>query len=122
MAERDLARLLEGLSVHRHPGVFAYGEGEGGPEAIFRFTEHEGPCHIAPAGAVTPAGNRWAWLELAVPSDLHAVGFLARVAGALAAAGVPCNAIAALHHDHVFVPEAMAGRAIAAIEALAGKP
>ncbi len=126
MAERDLARLLEDLDVYRHDGVWAYGEGTGGPDAVFRFTEREGTCHIAPARPVSAAadapGNRWAWLELTVCSDLDAVGFLAAIAAALARAGIPCNAIAARHHDHLFVPEPLADRAIEAILALREDP
>ena len=115
MAETDLSKLLADLTVTRHPGVWAYGEGAPPAEAIFTFQEREGPCFIAAADADTAKDNRWVWLELAVYSDLHAVGFLAAVAQALATAGVPCNAIAALHHDHIFVPEDLASRAIAAI-------
>ena len=60
-----------------------------------------------------------AHLRLSVFSDLQAVGFLAAVAAALSAADVPCNAVAAFHHDHIFVPEGKANAAIAALQALA---
>ncbi|MEL7447263.1 MAG: ACT domain-containing protein, partial [Pseudomonadota bacterium] len=43
----------------------------------------------------------------------------AAVADALANAGIPCNAVAALHHDHIFVPEHLAEPSIRAIETLA---
>ena len=82
------------------------------------FQESEGLTVITSAEASTPADNRWVWLELSVYSDLQAVGFLAKVSAALTDAGVPCNAIAAYHHDHIFVPESKADTAIAAIEAL----
>ncbi|MEM0985178.1 MAG: ACT domain-containing protein [Pseudomonadota bacterium] len=120
MAERNLSRLLEKLAVYRHPGVWAYREGRGNEDAVFTFRERDGDSHIAPAGPDAALDNRWVWLELTVYSDLNAVGFLAAVATALAAEGVPCNAIAALHHDHIFVPDSLAARAIEAIEALAG--
>lgn len=82
------------------------------------FREQEGWTSIEPAQLVDGGDNRWVWLELRVYSDLNAVGFLAAVARALTEAGVPCNAVAAFHHDHIFVPEHMAARAIAAIEHL----
>lgn len=85
------------------------------------FREREGWTGIVPAAPSAPEEARFAWLELAVHSDLNAVGFLAAIAAALAAAGIPCNAVAAFHHDHVFVPETSADDAIRAIEAL-GKP
>ncbi|MEL6324322.1 MAG: ACT domain-containing protein, partial [Pseudomonadota bacterium] len=68
--------------------------------------------------ATTPAEQQFVWLELTVYSDLNAVGFLAAVSAALAAAKIPCNAVAAYHHDHIFVPAEKAEEAIGVIEAL----
>ena len=117
--ETDLAALLAALEVVRRPGLWVFETGPSAPDltnAAMAFREVEGWTAVRPA---TPAdGQGFAWLELAVASSLEAVGFLAAVSGALAGAGIPCNAVAAYHHDHVFVPAAMADRAIAAIEAL----
>ena len=82
------------------------------------FQEEEGLTVIKTATDETEEDNRWVWLELSVYSDLQAVGFLAKVAEALTTANVPCNAIAAYHHDHIFVPQALADAAVKAIEAL----
>lgn len=57
-------------------------------------------------------------IVLNVFSALDGVGLTAAVAGALAAQGIPCNMIAAFHHDHVFVPAEMADRAIAVLQEL----
>ncbi|MGB0905691.1 MAG: ACT domain-containing protein [Mangrovicoccus sp.] len=38
---------------------------------------------------------------------------------ALADAGLPCNVVAAYHHDHIFVPYDQAQKAVAALQALA---
>lgn len=54
-------------------------------------------------------------IVLTVFSALDGVGLTAAVAGALAAEGIPCNMVAAFHHDHVFVPAAMAERAVAVL-------
>ncbi|NQY13600.1 MAG: ACT domain-containing protein [Henriciella sp.] len=85
------------------------------------FQESEGLTVVTTASETTPSENRWAWLELSVYSDLQAVGFLAAVAEALAAADIPCNAIAAYHHDHIFVPSSRAADAIATILTLRDK-
>jgi len=60
-----------------------------------------------------------AWLTLRVHSALSAVGLTAAVAGALTRIGVSCNVVAAFYHDHLFVAEADAERALAALEELA---
>lgn len=131
MAESDLSKLLETLSVIRRAGVWRF-ETIDKDEASWTelvtlrdvrniamlFQESEGLTVITSAEAATPQNNRWIWLELSVYSDLQAVGFLAKVANALAEANVPCNAVAAYHHDHIFVPEGKADAAIRAIEAL----
>lgn len=48
-------------------------------------------------------------------SSLEGVGLTGAVSSALAEIGIPCNMVAALHHDHVFVPS---DKAPAAIDAL----
>ena len=55
-------------------------------------------------------------IVLEVFSAHDGVGLTAAVATALADAGIPCNMIAAYHHDNVFVPEPMARRAIDVLE------
>ena len=118
--ERDLAKLLSALEVFQHPGVweFVTGSQQAVEGALMQFKEQEGWTHIVPAHRSAQADKRFVWLELAVHSDLNAVGFLAAVSNALAKAGVPCNVIAAFHHDHIFVPESKAEAAIGALEAL----
>ena len=131
MAESDLSKLLETLSVIRRDGVWRFetidkDEASWAELVTLRdvrniamlFQESEGLTVITSAEAATSQNNRWIWLELSVYSDLQAVGFLAKVANALAEADVPCNAVAAYHHDHIFVPEGKADAAISAIEAL----
>ncbi|MEP1143622.1 MAG: ACT domain-containing protein [Henriciella sp.] len=131
MAEADLSKLLASLSVIRRDGLWRFetipSEQSSWADLVnlrevrdiaMLFQESEGLTVITSALDETPRDNRWVWLELSVFSDLQAVGFLARVAAALSAADVPCNAVAAFHHDHIFVPEAKAEAAIQAIEAL----
>ena len=134
VAERDLAKLLSSLSVIRRDGVWRF---ETIPADLaswsdlvslkdvrniaMMFQETEGMTVITAASDNTPEENQWVWLQLNVYSDLQAVGFLAEVATALAQVGIPCNAVAAYHHDHIFVPVDRASEAIAAIETLRAK-
>lgn len=57
-------------------------------------------------------------ITLQVPSDLVAVGLIARVSERLASLGIPCNVVSGFHHDHLFVPQADAARALAALRGL----
>lgn len=60
----------------------------------------------------------WAWITLGVHSDLQAVGLTAAVSGSLARAGLSCNMLAGLHHDHLLVPFEAAEQALASLEAI----
>ncbi len=124
MAERDLDQLLKTLEIERMDGLWLFetsAQKPAHPQQIMMFQEREGWTSIRQIDADTPVINHWVWLELSVYSDLHAVGFLARIAEALALVDVPCNAVAAFHHDHVFVPVGKAEMAITALNALSAR-
>src|SRR4029078_4298287 len=57
-------------------------------------------------------------IALQVYWALEGTGLTAAVASALAAEGIPCNMVAAYHHDHVFVPAALAERAVVVLRDL----
>lgn len=119
--ERDLARLLAGLNVYHHPGDYSFATQATPPDlqaAIMAFREREGWTCILLSPDEAEAEARWAWLEITATSSLHAVGLTAALSNALTEAGIPCNVVAAAHHDHIFVPAAEAARAMAAIKAL----
>jgi len=64
-------------------------------------------------------GEGWARITLDIHSSLDAVGLTARVSAALAERGISANIIAALNHDHVFVPWDRRDEALAALRGLA---
>lgn len=86
-------------------------------DAIASFREAEGLSVIRPAGSHLPGAM--AMITLTVHSALDGVGLTAAAAQALADAGLPCNVVAAYHHDHIFVPYDQAQKAVAALQALA---
>jgi hypothetical protein len=51
-------------------------------------------------------------ITLTVFSSLEGIGLTAAVSTALTLHAIPCNMVAAYHHDHVFVPSEMADRAM----------
>ena len=62
--------------------------------------------------------GEWARISLEVHSSLSAVGLTAALSSALADAGISANIIAALRHDHLFVPWDRREEALRCLEAL----
>ena len=123
----ELARLIRELKPRLHEGSYAFcalPPGEAVPaRAIGSFRESEGVTVIVSLAEARSAGLvpvfEAAWITLDVHSALEAVGLTAAVARALTEAGIPCNVVAALHHDHLFVPADRAGEALRALRELA---
>jgi hypothetical protein len=88
-------------------------------EPLAMFREAEGVSLILERGAAQAAGfpldAPMALITLNVYSALDGVGLTAAVATALAQAGIACNMVAALNHDHVFVPIERADEAVATL-------
>lgn len=94
---------------------------------LMAFREAEGETLIVTQAEAQAAGLAFTFrcrmITLTVHSALEAVGFLAAVTAALAAAGIPVNPVSAYHHDHLFVPEDRAEAAMAVLAAIgAGRP
>jgi len=89
-----------------------------GPIGLFR--EEEGVTLILPADAAEglAASPPMRMITLTVHSSLEAVGLTAAFATALTKAGISANVVAAFHHDHIFVPERDAERALETLRAL----
>ena len=86
------------------------------------FREEEGVSAIVPdplASEMGADGPLFARITLRVNSDLEGVGLTAAVSTALAAEGIACNVVAALHHDHLFVPAAKSEKAMQTLKDLA---
>lgn len=109
--------MIGGMEPVLQPGRFVYRTLPEAPaDAIGTFREDEGLSVIVPAG---PGEEAYRQITLSVHSALDGVGLTAAVATALTDENIPANVVAAHFHDHVFVPEAMAERALAALQRLA---
>lgn len=89
--------------------------------AIGTFREDEGITAIVPVSAADELdidGPDFGRISLMIHSGLEEVGLTAKIATALAEAGIACNMVAAFHHDHAFVPAARADEAMALLESL----
>lgn len=129
--ERDLRKLLRYMTPQLQPSTFVFCTFPGGDlpadlAPIATFREVEGLSAILALDEAQCAGVPYqfesALITLTVHSSLDAVGFLAAVSAVLAGAGIPCNAVAAYHHDHLFVPRDMAQRALDLLVAVAAAP
>jgi hypothetical protein len=112
--------MIRGMAPRLVEGRFAFrtvAEGAVPAAAVGTFREAEGVSVIVPAGLDDRPVMRQITLDVA--SALDGLGLTAAVASALADAGIACNVVAARHHDHLFVPEADAVRALDVLRRLA---
>lgn len=126
-AQTDLATLLAHLSPRLNSGEYVYLTLKDPLPAMVRplasFHEWEGESVILRKEQADTIGikhgiDTYAWITLGVQSALDSIGLTAAVAKALADAGIPCNVVAAFHHDHLFVPSATGERALAILKKL----
>ena len=123
-----LAGLLRRMDPVLNPGRYAfvslpYGVALDPDLVVASIRESQGLSVIIPEEVARemrlPIAFSAAWITLAVHSDLAAVGFTAAFSRALGDAGISCNVVAGVQHDHLFVPVEQAQSAMAVLEALA---
>lgn len=119
--ETDLQRLLAGLAptlAERPRAIRTQPVDAPVPvDAIMLFREDEGLTVVVAADDGVDAAH-WAQITLRIHSSLEAVGMMAAIATVLAARGIPCNAVSAYYHDHLFVPWERRADAMRALHAL----
>jgi hypothetical protein len=116
------------LVVRRGPfALCAWPRGESLPPLFFTVRDdRETTALVLEADlAALPAPERvqpgFAVVTLDLPMDWGVVGVLARVSGALAAAGIPLGALAAFSRDHLLVPASRVDEALAALADVCGE-
>ena len=126
--ETSLNTLLRSMSPQLNDGDYVFctlkdGQVPAGCEIIGSFREREGLTLILERRQAEQAGLDFdyvaAWITLNVHSALQAVGLTAAFATALGQAGISCNVIAGYYHDHLFVGQADAERALSVLRQLA---
>jgi uncharacterized protein len=104
------------------PYVFAAGEPPPGVSPFALIREEEGPTLVLTRADADRAGLAYdyvaARITLRVNSALADVGLTAAFSRTLAAAGISCNVIAGLAHDHLFVAWEERARALALLQEL----
>ena len=130
--KQEWGRVFVGLSPELHPEAYVFCTtpsaspvGERIGRAIAMFREDEGLTLVLRVEDALEYGFDaslpMARIVLNVFSALNGVGLTAAVATALAEVNIPCNVIAAYHHDHIFVPLHMGPPALALLVALQQK-
>ncbi|MEZ2222279.1 ACT domain-containing protein [Rhizobium sp. RCC_161_2] len=125
----DLKLLLAGMKPDLVEGEFVYCSVPVSSLADYvhmnpvgLFQEKEGVTLILPVEAARQAGlptePAMRMITLEIHSSLEAVGLTAAFATALGNEEISANVVAGYYHDHIFVPAADAGRAMAALRAL----
>ncbi len=127
--ETSLKVLLGSMRPDLVPGVFVFVTLAAGIPAplgidpVMSFRGREGRTLIVAeheaSAAGLPATFRCRMITLNIHSALEAVGFLAAILPALAAAGMGVNPVSAFYHDHLFVPVDRADDAMAILEQIA---
>lgn len=126
--ETNLSDLLQTMSPVLQPERFVFCTLPSLPTPLGSlpwvglFQEAEGVTLIVPQATAIAQGWSWTYecrqITLTVHSSLAAVGFLATITRALAAAGISVNPVSAFYHDHLFVPVDQADAAIGCLHAL----
>lgn len=123
----DLDEMLRHLTVSRRDGEFVFVlvptlEAAAALRPAAMVGEDEGVTAVIDRATADRAGLTYdyvaAWLTLQVHSSLAAIGLTAAFSAALADAGISCNVLAGLHHDHLLVPADRSDSAILALEGL----
>jgi hypothetical protein len=126
--ETSLTTLLRSMSPQLNAGEYVFctlpvGQLPSGVQIIGSFREEEGLTVILERSHAEQTGFSFdyvaAWITLNVHSALEAVGLTAAFATALGKAGISCNVIAGYYHDHLFVGQADAERAMQVLRDLA---
>jgi hypothetical protein len=128
MPVKALDQMLAQMSPDLAPDTYVFATAPAVPSGLvplMAFREDEGLTLVITADQARdhgwPADLPMRQITLRVHSALDGVGLTAAFSSALAAAGISCNVVAGYHHDHIFVPEADAERALTALRALSGQ-
>ncbi|MGE0240181.1 MAG: ACT domain-containing protein [Parvibaculaceae bacterium] len=129
---RDTQAMLAGMTPRLTAGEYVFCTtadaglaARAGAKAFGFFREDEGMTLILARDDARALGFDDALpmrrIVLEVYSALDGIGLTAGVATALGVANIPCNMVAGYHHDHVFVPAALADQAQAVLAEIAAR-
>lgn len=119
--ETNLSALLKTLKPRLNPGAYVFcvvnDLSHINPvQPLMQFKEEEGYTVILRKEQANALNLDYTfvatWITLTVHSALEAVGLTAAFSNALTSGGISCNVVAGFYHDHLFVAENDAKRAM----------
>lgn len=122
--ETNLQKLLASMEPVLLAGRYVFASVEQVPEGLTpfgTFREAEGWTVILPeaeAAGLAKVTAPMRCISLTIHSAFEAVGLTAAFATELAGHGISANVVAGFYHDHIFVPDAHAELALAALRVL----
>jgi len=126
--ETDISILLKNMTPRLNDGVYVFctitdPDKIKLEDTIGLFKENEGWTVILNKRAADNLKLNYtyiaSWITLTVHSSLEAVGLTAAFSKALAEASISCNVVAGYHHDHIFVDNKDAEKAMDVLRQLA---
>lgn len=125
--ETNLAIILKNISPVLNKGQYVFCTGSELPvgiECIGSFREKEGWSFILEKSLADrhkfSYSSVMSWITLDIHTSVDGVGFTAAFSKALGDSNISCNVLAAFYHDHIFVPEKDAEKAIRVLKNLSG--
>lgn len=128
--QTDLSELLKSMRPKLHEGQFVFCvvqdvSSVNPNDIIMTFREEEGNTLIIKKEMADQLHLSYSfvasWITLTVHSSLAAVGLTATFSKALADKGISCNVVAAFYHDHIFVDQKDAERAMTILSELSDR-
>ena len=125
--ETNLQQLIKNASPFLNEGEFVFcaileGTVIDLQNAVAIFREKEAVTLVVPKAFADELELQYegifSWITLQVHSSLEAIGLTATFSTALARAEISCNVMAAYYHDHIFVPQKEAERAMHVLQNL----
>jgi uncharacterized protein len=125
--EKDLSKLLKTLKPKLHTGRYVFCTIKNiadidNADVVLIFKEEEGYTIVVDKQLADQLNLAYnfisSWITLTVHSSLEAVGLTSAFSQALANENISCNVVAGYFHDHLFVDERDAERALTILKKL----
>ena len=119
--ETNLSKLIKNLKPQLHKGAYVFTTVKNidqikGADTICQFRESEGVSIVIEKQKADQLNLSYdyiaSWITLQIHSSLDAVGLTALFSTELAKHNISCNVIAAYYHDHIFVDQKDANKAM----------